>query len=296
MQDEHISGVKEPSNLPSQHEIAKQKANELLMKEKVTGSLQQISQTQQTLAGVLPKGVVNKQYNTPLGLYSNDAVQDEISKQANKFAELPEVAPQPSGPFPAINPIQSQIQRPQPVILTPNKEYNPQESATWKLLQEVEPKSEMKDEKIANFSSLKEHDPIYSEVYKNPTIKIPEPGQRPSPRDIQKAKSPVADLLPFNKKQNNAPSRLNDAVDSPVRAATLSESAPMNHQMTQEPVKIPVYEAQDHNDYYLQEVPTEPRIPGRKKKTNSIGGRKKIAQSMSFNKLMCDILGDQDDE
>jgi len=130
----------------------------------------------------------------------------------------------------------------------------------------------MKDEKIANFSSLKEHDPIYSEVYKNPTIKIPEPGQRPPPRDIQKAKSPVADLLPFNKKQNNAPSRLNDAVDSPVRAATLSESAPMNHQMTQEPVKIPVYE------------------------TNSIGGRKKIAQSMSFNKLMCDILGDQDDE
>jgi len=158
------------------------------------------------------------------------------------------------------------------VILTPNKEYNPQESATWKLLQEVEPKSEMDEAKVASYSSLKEHDPIYSEVYKNPTIKIPEPGQRPPPKtEIQKAKSPVADFLPINKKQNGVPSRLEDIVDSPVRAAALSESAPINHQMTQEPVKIPVYE------------------------TNSIGGRKKIAQSQSFNKLMLDVLGDQDD-
>lgn len=159
------------------------------------------------------------------------------------------------------------------MILTPNKEYNPQESATWKLLQEVEPKSIEEEQKVANYSALKEHDPIFSEVYSHPTIKIPEPGQRPPPRnDIEKARSPVADFLPFNKKQNDAPSRLNDVVDSPVRAATLAESAPINHQMTQEPVKIPVYE------------------------TNSIGGRKKIAQSMSFNKLMMDILGDQEDD
>lgn len=163
------------------------------------------------------------------------------------------------------------------MILTPNKEYNPQESATWKLLQEVEPKSEAQEEKIATYSTLKEHDPIYSEVYTNPTIKVPEPGQHPPPRtNIQKAKSPVADFLPVNKKQNGGPlpTGLNDVVDSvsPVRAAALSESAPINHQMTQEPVKIPIYE------------------------TNSIGGRKKIAQSQSFNKLMMDVLGDQDDD
>lgn len=164
------------------------------------------------------------------------------------------------------------------MILTPNKEYNPQESATWKLLQEIEPKTEAQEEKIATFSSLKEHDPIYSEVYTNPTIKVMEPGQLPPPRtNIQKARSPVADLLPSNKKQNGGPlpTGTNDEVDSisPVRAAALSESGPMmNHQMTQEPVKIPVYE------------------------TNSIGGRKKIAQSQSFNKLMMDVMGDQDDE
>jgi len=160
------------------------------------------------------------------------------------------------------------------VILTPNKEYNPQESATWKLLQEVEPKSHEQEEKAKQYSSLKEHDPIFSEVYSHPTIKIPEPGQRPPPKnDITKARSPVADFLPFNKRQDDAPSRLNDEIDSPVRAAALADSAPMmNHQMTQEPVKIPVYE------------------------TNSIGGRKKIAQSMSFNKLMMDILGDRDDD
>jgi len=179
------------------------------------------------------------------------------------------------------------------VILTPNKEYNPQESATWKLLQEVEPKSAKQEEKVANYASLKEHDAIYSEVYVNPTIKLPEPGQRLAPRnDVQKAKSPVADFLPFNKKQqNDAPSRLNDTVDSPVRVAALNESAPMmNHQMTNEPVKMPVYEGQDQNEQYLEET-----IFGTKT-TNSIGGRKKIAQSQSFNKLMMDILGDVDDE
>jgi len=143
MQDEHISGVKEPSNLPSQHEIAKQKANELLMKEK----------TQQTLAGVLPKGVVNKQYNTPLGLYSNDAVQDEISKQANKFAELPEVAPQPSGPFPAINP----VNKPQKQRFGRGgllRGYDPENSATWQIINEEE-----------SCHLITEHGPTESKVY-----------------------------------------------------------------------------------------------------------------------------------
>jgi len=154
MQDEHITGVKEPSNLPSQAELAKQKANELLMKEKVTGSLQQIQQTQQTLAGVLPKGVVNKQYNTPLGLYSNDSIQDELSKQAPaKFPELPDVAPQPQGAFPAINP----VNKPQKARFGRGgllRGYDPENSATWQIINEEE-----------DCRLVTEHGPTESKVY-----------------------------------------------------------------------------------------------------------------------------------
>jgi len=153
MQDEHITGVKEPSNLPSQAEVARQKANELLMKEKVTGSLQQIQQTQQTLAGVLPKGVVNKQYNTPLNLYSNEAIQEEISKQATNAPELPAVAPQPQGPFPAINP----VNKPQKARFGRGgllRGYDPENSATWQIINEEE-----------NCHLVTEHGPTESKVY-----------------------------------------------------------------------------------------------------------------------------------
>lgn len=161
------------------------------------------------------------------------------------------------------------------VILTPSKEYNPQSSATWRALQETDG-APIDPEKIANYSSLKEHDPIYSEVYTAPTA--PKPGQRPPPKTNAQPgpRSPVAEFLPsalqpaVEGEVSPPPSALSPQKSgaSAVLSATLAESKPINHQMTQDPVKIPMYE------------------------TNSIGGRKRIAQTASFNKLMMDVLGE----
>lgn len=134
------------------------------------------------------------------------------------------------------------------VILTPSKEYNPQSSATWRALQETD--APIDPEKIANYSSLKEHDPIYSEVYTAPTA--PKPGQRPPPRTNAQPgpRSPVAEFLPsalqpaVEAEVSPPPSMLSPQKSgtSAVLSATLAESKPINHQMTQDPVKIPMYE------------------------------------------------------
>lgn len=134
------------------------------------------------------------------------------------------------------------------VILNPSKEYNPQSSATWRALQETD--APVDPEKIANYSSLKEHDPIYSEVYTAPTA--PKPGQRPPPKTNAQPgpRSPVAEFLPSSLRPPGEPQVTpNDSVvnsqksgASAVLSATLAESKPINHQMTQDPVKIPMYE------------------------------------------------------
>lgn len=170
--------------------------------------------------------------------------------------------------------------KPVPVILTPSKEYNPQTSATWQALQETD--APVDPEKIANYSSLKEHDPIYSEVYTAPIA--PKPGQRPRTNALPGPRSPVSELLPpsmrppageQNQQQHAAmdlssgsvlsPTKSSSGI-SPVLSAALAESRPYSQAMTNE--KIPIYE------------------------TNSIGGRRKIAQTASFNKLMMDVLGE----
>jgi len=162
---------------------------------------------------------------------------------------------------------------PQQVLLTPSKEYNPKSSATWRALQEEE--APVDPEKVANYTSMKEHDPIYSEVYSHPVA--PKPGQRPPPRTNGGRTNPVSDLLPAhlrpagaaNGDATDAAAAASPPRDSAVLKATLADSKPINHQMTQEPVKIPMFE------------------------TNAIGGRKKIAQTASFNRLMMNVLGDE---
>jgi len=199
---------------------------------------------------------------------------------------------------------------PQQVLLTPSKEYNPQSSATWRALQEEE--APVDPEKVANYTSMKEHDPIYSEVYSHPVA--PKPGQRPPPRTNNGGpRSPVSDLLPAHLRPAGAANGdATDAAaaaaaspprDSAVLKATLADSKPINHQMTQEPVKIPMFEdgsgtvefaTPDPEQIELVEEYREPRIPGRRRpKTNAIGGRKKIAQTASFNRLMMNVLGDE---
>lgn len=243
----------------------------LSIQSQVTGSLQQITQTQQSLTTATQQhqAPVSKQYNSPQALYSPENVQ-EVLRQQTSPTHVPTLKP---SPIPAQKPIQ--------VVLTPSKEYNPQSSATWRALQETD--APMDPEKVANYTSLKEHDPIYSEVYTAPVA--PKPGQRPVPRTnaLPGPRSPVSDLLPASMRPAAA---ANDAAEldgaaparsflsppktgpSAVRSAALAEAKPVNHQMTSEPVKIPLFE------------------------TNAIGGRKRIAQTASFNKLMMDVLGE----
>ncbi|KAK8389026.1 hypothetical protein O3P69_020771 [Scylla paramamosain] len=254
-QEDYFTMPKEPQYVPlPQAATVMAKQDEFLMKQKVTGTLQHIQQAQNTAAATpqLPPGIQVKQYNTPLPLYSQENVQEAIKMQASH------------GMSP-INPSSNTANKPAQVILTPSKEYNPQTSATWRALQETDPAVD--PEKIANYSSLKEHDPIYSEVYKAPAA--PKPGQRPPPRTNAQPgpRSPVADLLPSALRPagegevSPPPSVVSPDKSgaSAVLSATLAESKPINHQMTQDPVKIPMYE--DLRGSHHQTAAT-PRRPG----------------------------------
>ncbi|XP_066967654.1 PDZ and LIM domain protein 3-like isoform X6 [Macrobrachium rosenbergii] len=277
MQDEHISGVREPKASPeSQALAAKAKHDEIVMRQK-----NQNSANSARLPSPNPE-LINRQYNSPLPLYSAENVQE---------AMMPQVSPSHT---PTIKPSPIPANKPAQVILTPSKEYNPQSSATWRALQETD--APVDPEKVANYTSLKEHDPIYSEVYAAPVA--PKPGQRPQPRTnaLPGPRSPVSELLPSSYKaatNNVEPQDIQRSLLSPpkigpsaVQEAAMADSKPINHQMTTEPIKIPLYE-----DEYDQPVMKAPRRPGGPK-TNSIGGRRKIAQTATFNKLMMDVLGE----
>ncbi|XP_042230006.1 PDZ and LIM domain protein 3-like isoform X8 [Homarus americanus] len=268
----------------------------------VTGTLQQIQQTQQSLTTATQASnptLVTKQYNSPLPLYSQENVQEAMRMQtspshtptinpvaSSAAADAAKALRKVSSPTPANKPVQ--------VILTPSKEYNPQSSATWRALQETD--APIDPEKVANYSALKEHDPIYSEVYTAPVA--PKPGQRPPARTnaLPGPRSPVSELLPPPMRPANevmADSETRSFLSPPktgpsaVLSAALAESKPVD-QMTTDRVKIPIYE----DDYaLLQETYNPPRRPGGPK-TNAIGGRKKIAQTAFFNKLMMDVLGE----
>lgn len=145
MQDEHISGVREPKASPeSQALAAKAKHDEIVMRQKVTGSLQQIQQNQNSANSArLPSPnpeLINRQYNSPLPLYSAENVQE---------AMMPQVSPSHT---PTIKPVNK-----------PNKQmglrgmplsYDPEQSATWQIIHEEE-----------NCQLITEHGPTESKVY-----------------------------------------------------------------------------------------------------------------------------------
>ncbi|XP_045609528.2 PDZ and LIM domain protein 3 isoform X9 [Procambarus clarkii] len=256
-------------------------------RKEVTGTLQQIQQTQQSLTTATQAtntNLVNKQYNSPLPLYSQENLQEAMRMQASP-THTPTINP---SPFPATKHVQ--------VTLTPSKEYNPQSSATWRALQETD--APIDPERVANYNALKEHDPIYSEVYTAPVA--PKPGQRPPQRTnaLPGPRSPVSEFLPALMRSASETDNVTRSFLTPPRtgpsavlSATLAESMPVNHQMTTDRVKIPMYE--EDYDYYATQLETyhQPRRPGGPK-TNAIGGRKKIAQTASFNRLMMDVLGE----
>ncbi|KAF2356500.1 hypothetical protein FHG87_012746 [Trinorchestia longiramus] len=155
---------------------------------------------------------------------------------------------------------------PAPVTFTPNKDYNPTQSATWQLLQESEVPPSL--EKLGAHPDMNEHDPIYSEVYAAPKAqtsalrpgKLGFKGGSPSPQIGASMLSPQR----VDSQQAPGTPPPQGAV-TPVAAAALAEPS-VNRGRSPRNEPIPLYE------------------------TNSIGGRRRIAQSSSFNKLMQNML------
>lgn len=143
MQDDHISGDKQPQLAPhSQALAAKAKHDELVMKQKVTGSLQQITQTQQSLTTATQQhqAPVSKQYNSPQALYSPENVQ-EVLRQQTSPTHVPTLKP-------VNKPQKSMGLRGMPLT------YDPEQSATWQIIHEEE-----------NCQLITEHGPTESKVY-----------------------------------------------------------------------------------------------------------------------------------
>lgn len=158
MQDDHITGVREPQYVPqSQAVTARAKHDELIMKQKVTGTLQHIQQTQQSLTSVATHqqqqfnqapppsgGLMNKQYNSPLPLYSQENVQEVVRMQATGGGGL--------SPGQTVNPVNRPHKhmglRGMPLS------YDPEQSATWQIIHEEE-----------NCQLITEHGPTESKVY-----------------------------------------------------------------------------------------------------------------------------------
>ncbi|XP_076059056.1 uncharacterized protein LOC143035851 isoform X12 [Oratosquilla oratoria] len=240
-----------------------------------------------------------KQFNSPAGLYSAENAKEALQQSAAGLNPVSgssvlavEAAPGVKGTRTPTN-----TYKPPQVLLTPSKDYNPKESATWRALQETD--APIDPDKIANYSSMKEHDPVYAEIYQAP--KLHSPGERPAPRrnsNPTASRSPVAEFLPFNLKKGTPDEELPQPpklhTSSAVMDAALADSKPMSHQLNSEPVRIPMYEEGDlaHNEFFEEEtfLPAEPRRPGRKQSAS--GGKKRIAQCNSFNKLMMDVLGE----
>lgn len=121
---------------------------------------------------------------------------------------------------------------------------------------------------------MNEHTPIFSEVYAVP--KLAANGQRPvrpafpggqgnpvkagSPRIMGSALQPGG--------RDGSPSVAVDGTMSHVAVAALAEGSPASRGRSPRDEPTPIYE------------------------TNSIGGRRRIAQSSSFNKLMMNVLGE----
>ncbi|XP_076059046.1 uncharacterized protein LOC143035851 isoform X3 [Oratosquilla oratoria] len=229
-----------------------------------------------------------KQFNSPAGLYSAENAKEALQQSAAGLNPVSgssvlavEAAPGVKGTRTPTN-----TYKPPQVLLTPSKDYNPKESATWRALQETD--APIDPDKIANYSSMKEHDPVYAEIYQAP--KLHSPGERPAPRrnsNPTASRSPVAEFLPFNLKKGTPDEELPQPpklhTSSAVMDAALADSKPMSHQLNSEPVRIPMYEEETF-------LPAEPRRPGRKQSAS--GGKKRIAQCNSFNKLMMDVLGE----
>lgn len=157
---------------------------------------------------------------------------------------------------------QSSSGPPTSVPIIPNKDYNPTDSPTWKLLAESEPARSEEQKAAALPASMAEHQPIFSSVY------APQAGQKPvrPPQPVNQNQVGRSRLMPGGGASQPSKAGGQEGGISQVQAMALAQGSSRGQTQRDEP--LPLYE------------------------TNSIGGRRRIAQSSSFNKLMMNMLGE----
>jgi len=172
---------------------------------------------------------------------------------------------------------------PAPVILKPNVDYDPKESATWKLLAETD-KNAISKEKLELLTKpvidpeMDPHDPIFSDVFTSSKLSAAEkmartPYKAPSP----KPGTPDRTLSPRESPKPGVGGGSNPGDSngnlSAAQAAHLG-SQPNSRAASRGRSPNPKGE-----------------LPGFE--TNSIGGTKRIAQSSTFNKVMYNLTHQQ---
>jgi len=191
-------------------------------------------------------------------------------------------APRPCGHSDQ-KPVHRTAAPPAPVILKPNVDYDPKESATWKLLAETDVNAFPKEKlelltKPVIDPEMDPHDPIFSDIYTSPKVspaeriaKSPYKGVSPKPGTPDRTLSPRESPKPGVGGGSN-PGDSNGSLGA-VQAAPLG-SQPNSRGASRGRSPNPKGE-----------------LPGFE--TNSIGGTKRIAQSSTFNKVMYNLMHHQ---
>jgi len=179
---------------------------------------------------------------------------------------------------------------PAPVVLKPRGDYIPQESETWKLIAETDSSSISKEKlellaKPVIDPEMDPHDPIFSDVYTPPKISNEErlaAAKQHKKDNSPKPGTPVRTLSP---RQSPKPGE-GGAVSPGNGNSNGSLSAVQAAALASEPNSRGASRGRSPNP--KGEMPAY--------ETNSIGGRKRIAQSSTFNRVMANLMHAQGGE
>jgi len=247
-------------------------------------------QTQQTILEVASDHQRSRR-NSPLLAAAPAPV---AAPQPQRVVEPPRPAPIRKPPAtqsvgmvtPGVHPHGKTAQPPPPIVLNPNKEFKPEESPTWQVLTEVDPPNpatKKLQEKLnapkAVDPNMEQHAPVHSDIFVPPKPDPTKPRQMKSPfkEGSPKCTTPLQSLTPRESpSRNNGSSKGDPNLLSAVQKATL-ESEPSSGRSSKRASPrpdeaVPLYE------------------------TNSIGGRKRIAQTPTFNRVMQNLVNAVDDD
>jgi len=173
---------------------------------------------------------------------------------------------------------------PAPIVLSP-KEFVPEKSPTWQVLTEVDPpnsatkklQEKLNAPKIQD-PDMEKHEPVHSDVFVPPKPDPTKPRIVKSPfkEGSPKSTTPLKNLSPRDSPLRNNEGKGDPNLLSAVQKAALESEPPSGRSSKGASPRpdegMPIYE------------------------TNSIGGRKRIAQTPTFNRVMQNLAYEADDD